>query len=67
MCRSDGVWLAKISKKNLFRWGIVGAGQQRSTINVTTPYEVLFCEKDSTWGKKPHFCFFFGVFLGFEH
>ena len=67
MCRSDGVWLAKILEVHLFRRGIVGAGQYCSTTNVTTPYEVLFCEKDSTWRKKTSFLRFYGVFLGFEH
>ena len=51
----------------LFRRGIVGAGQSRFIANVTTPYEVLFCEKDGARAKKPRFCVFFGVFLGFEH
>ena len=51
----------------LFRRGIVGAGQWQFIANVTTPDEVLFCEKDGTRAKKPRFCVFFGVFLGFEH
>ena len=44
---------------HLFRRGIVGAGQWCFIANVTTPYEVLFCEKDGTRAKKnPHFCAF---------
>ena len=46
-----------------FSTGIVGAGQSCSTTNVTTPYEMLFCEKDSTWRKKRHFCVFWVFFL----